>query len=173
MGNRCRKRRDKALSSGFLFHHDDWGSQTRLFFSPETFQEFFLPAYKKIYGFWKSNGVEIIVHHSDSYAAEFVPYMIEMGVDVFQGAVSENNIPELIRKHGGKISVHGGLDNGKFDKADWSAEAISAELDGLFTASGARYLIPGFTMGSPGSSYPGAYEAASAVIDSLSPKYFS
>jgi uroporphyrinogen-III decarboxylase len=75
-----------------LFHHDDFGSQTKSFMSPEMFEEFFVPAYKKIYGFWKKNGVQLIVHHSDSYAANLVPGMIEMGVDIFQGAVSENNI---------------------------------------------------------------------------------
>ena len=41
-----------------------------LFLSPEMFREFFVPAYKKIYGFWKENGVELIVHHSDSYGGE-------------------------------------------------------------------------------------------------------
>ncbi|MDR3343524.1 MAG: hypothetical protein LBT14_12230 [Treponema sp.] len=35
----------------------------------------------------KSHGVEIIVHHSDSYTANLVPQMIEMGIDVFQGNI--------------------------------------------------------------------------------------
>ena len=78
----------KYVHPDCLFHHDDWGSQTSLFISKEMFDEFLLPAYKKIYGYWKANGVEVIVHHSDSYAADLVPEMIEMGVDVFQGAVS-------------------------------------------------------------------------------------
>ena len=45
------------------------------------FEEFILPSYKKIYGYYKSHGVELIVHHSDSYAATLVPYMIDMGID--------------------------------------------------------------------------------------------
>ena len=76
------------------------------------FDEFLLPAYKKIYGYWKANGVEVIIHHSDSYAADLVPEMIEMGVDVFQGVVGTNNIPELIKQYGGQITFMGGLDNG-------------------------------------------------------------
>ena len=86
------------------------------------FDEFLLPAYKKIYGYWKAHGVEVIIHHSDSYAADLVPEMIEMGIDVFQGAVGTNNIPELIRKYGGQITIMGGLDNGIYDRADWTRE---------------------------------------------------
>jgi uroporphyrinogen-III decarboxylase len=68
-----------------LFHHDDWGSHRSSFMSPQMFDEFLLPAYKKIYGYYKSHGVQVIIHHSDSYAANLVPEMIEMGIDVFQG----------------------------------------------------------------------------------------
>ena len=155
-----------------LFHHDDWGTQTRSLMSPDTFAAFFLPAYQKVYGFWKANGVELIVHHSDSYAANLVPYMIDMGIDIFQGAVSENNIPALIRQYGGQISFHGGIDNGKHDKEDWSAAAIMAALKELVEQAGTKYLIPGLTMGGPSSSYPGVYEATTAAIETLSQLYF-
>ena len=155
-----------------LFHHDDWGTQSRLLLSPAMFREFILPAYKKVYGYWKQNGVELIVHHSDSYAAELVPDMIEMGVDIFQGAVSENNIPELIRKYGGQISFHGGIDNGKHDKEGWTVEALRHTLRDLVEKSGGKYLIPGFTMGGPGTTYPGAYDALTEEINALSKEYF-
>ena len=74
-----------------LFHHDDWGSQISTLFSPAMFREFFLPAYKKVYGFWKANGVQLIIHHSDSYAATLVPMMIEMGIDIWQGAMKSHS----------------------------------------------------------------------------------
>ena len=155
-----------------LFHHDDWGTQTRSLMSPDTFEEFFLPAYKKVYGYWKQHGVELIVHHSDSYAANLVPFMIEMGIDIFQGAVSENNIPELVRLYGGRISFHGGIDNGKHDREDWSVEALRAALRDLVDKTEGRYIIPGFTMGGPGTTYPGAYEALTEEIDALSRTFF-
>ncbi len=105
-----------------LFHHDDWGSQRSLFFSREMFDDFLLPAYKKICGYWKELGIKYIVHHSDSYAADLVPEMIEMGVDVWQGAVYENNIPQILSEFKGAITIQGGLDNGKYDKPDWTDE---------------------------------------------------
>ena len=156
-----------------LFHHDDWGTQTRSMLSPATFEEFILPAYKKIYGYWKQNGIELIVHHSDSYAANLVPYMIEMGVDIFQGAVSENNIPELVRLYGGKISFHGGIDNGKHDREDWTAEKLRSALRELVEQCGGKYLIPGFTMGGPGTTYPGAYDALTEEINAMSKEFFT
>lgn len=87
----------KHIHPNALFHHDDWGSQISSFLSPQMFEEFILPAYKKVYGYWKDNGVELIIHHSDSYAANLVPYMIEMGIDIWQGVMTTNNIPEMIK----------------------------------------------------------------------------
>lgn len=155
-----------------LFHHDDWGSQKSLLMSVATFEEFILPAYKKIYGFWKDNGVRYVIHHSDSYAAELVPYMIEMGVDVWQGAVSENDLPALIQKYGDKITFQAGLDNGKYDCPTWSREAIREGLEDLISRCGTAHLIPSLTQGGPGSAYPGVYDAVSDAIRELSGKYF-
>ncbi len=155
-----------------LFHPDDWGSQPPPFIPPAMFEEFLLPAYKQIYGYYKDHGVQLIVHHSDSYAATLVPYMIQMGVDVWQGAVYENNIPEVLKNYGGKISIQGGLDNGKYDKADWSREAIHKGLGDLFETAGTRYLIPSLTMGGPGSTFDGVYDTVDKEIDEYSKKYF-
>lgn len=168
----CAKVQIEHMRPDALFHHDDWGSQRSTFMSPAMFEEFILPAYEKIYGFWKKNGVEVIIHHSDSYAAILVPAMIQMGVDVWQGAVSDNNIPELLKKYGNKLSIQGGLDNGKYDKVDWSREEIHRGLNDLFETAGTRYLIPGLTMGGVGSTYDGVYDAVTEEINKFSKKYF-
>ena len=93
----------KHLQPDCILHHDDWGSQISSFLSPQMFAEFVMPAYKKIYGYFKDNGVELIVHHSDSYAANLVPYMIEMGIDIWQGCLSTNNLPDLVNNMAGKL----------------------------------------------------------------------
>lgn len=155
-----------------LFHHDDWGSQISSFLSPEMFGEFIAPAYKKIYSFWKANGVELIVHHSDSYAANLVPHMIDCGIDIWQGVMSTNNVPELIEKYGGQISFHAGIDNGKVDRIDWTKENIMKEVEEQCMACGKLYYIPGTTMGGPESTYPGVYDAVSEAIDNMSKKMF-
>ena len=155
-----------------LFHHDDWGSFRSSFLAPDMFEEFILPAYDKIYGTYKANGVELIVHHSDSYAANLVPTMIEMGIDIFQGASSTNNVPELIKKYGGKISFMGDLDNGVLDVEDWTQELVAQEVRRACESNGKHYFIPCLTMGGPGSIYPGVYEAVSEEIAKMSQEMF-
>lgn len=160
------------LKPDALFHHDDWGSQISTFLSPDMFGEFIAPAYKKIYGYWKDNGVELIVHHSDSYAANLVPYMIDCGIDIWQGVMSTNDVPALIKQYGGQISFHAGIDNGKVDRVDWSKEKIMEEVEKACRECGKLYYIPGTTMGGPESTYPGVYEAVSEAIEEMSKKMF-
>jgi hypothetical protein len=155
-----------------LFHHDDWGSHKSSFISPEMFKEFIVPAYKKIYSYYKSHGVEIIVHHSDSFAANLVPYMIEIGIDIWQGCVTTNNVPELVKKYGGKISFMGDIDNGVVDCTDWTTELVAREVKRACETNGKLYYIPCMTMGGPGSIYPGAYEAVTEEINKMSKKMF-
>lgn len=164
----CRHIRPDAI-----IHHNDWGSQRSTFLSPAMFEEFLLPSYKRIYSFYKANGVELIVHHSDSYAATLVPYMIEMGVDVWQGCLDTNNVPELIRQYGGRISFMGAINNGVVDVPDWSGEHIAAYVEKTCRECGTLYFIPCCTAGGPSSTYPGVYETVSREIDRMSREMFA
>ena len=162
----------KHIHPDALFHHDDWGSQRSSFISPAMFDEFILPAYKKVYGFWKANGVELIVHHSDSYAANLVPEMIEMGIDIWQGAMTTNNVPELIKQYGGKITFMGDIDSGRVDFPGWTREKIYEDTKKACEECGEFYFIPCLSQGLNISSFPGVYEATSEIIDQLSKEMF-
>lgn len=155
-----------------LFHHDDWGGQASTFISPDMFEEFFLAPYKKIYKFWKDNGVELIIHHSDSYAATLVPHMIEMGIDIWQGAMSTNNIPKLVEEYGCQISFMGGLDSGEIDFPKWTPEICAEHVEKACKSCGKHYFIPNLTQGLNFSSFPGVYEEVSAQIEKISKKMF-
>ena len=163
----------KYLKPDALFHHDDWGSSINSFMSPEMFEEYFVPAYKRLYGFYKANGVEIIVHHSDSYAANLVPHMIDIGIDIWQGATSSNNIPEVLAKHGGPITIMGGIDNGIIDRADWTQEHIDSVVEDVCRQNGTKFFIPCNVMGGPEAIYPGVYEASTAAIKKANDKLFN
>ena len=156
------------LKPDALFHHDDWGSQTSTFLSPEMFEEFYLPSYKKIYGLYRSMGVDVIVHHSDSYAATLVPYMIEMGVDVWQGVMCSNHIPDLIAEYGGKISFMGGIDSAKVDYEGWTREVIAREVRRACDENGRLYFIPNTSQGLPMSTFSGVYETVTEEINKYS-----
>ena len=162
----------KRIKPNALFHHDDWGSQIASLMSPQMFEEFFLEPYKRVYKFWKDNGVELIVHHSDSYAANLVPFMIEMGIDIWQGVMTTNNTPELIKQYGGQISFMGEIDSGPLDHQNWDAAVIAEHVERACTTCGKHYFIPCLTQGLNVSSFPGVYEATSEAIDRMSKKMF-
>lgn len=132
----------KYVKPDAILHHDDWGSLKQSFLSPAMFNEFIVPAFKKIYGYYKSHGVELIIHHSDSYAANLVPSMIEMGIDVWQGPASTNNIKELIDKYGEKITFMGEVDNTVVDVEGWNDDLSYSQVKKVCEKNGMKYFIP-------------------------------
>lgn len=162
----------KYLKPDALFHHDDWGSQLSSFMSPDMFEEFYVGPYKKAYQFWRDNGIELIVHHSDSYAANLVPHMIDIGIDIWQGVMTTNNTPDLIKEYGGKISFMGELDSGPLDHPGWTSEAIVEQVEKACKSCGKHYFIPCLTQGLNFSSFPGVYDTATKAINDMSKKMF-
>ncbi|HSW39574.1 MAG TPA: uroporphyrinogen decarboxylase family protein [Acidobacteriota bacterium] len=155
-----------------IFQHDDWGSHTSSFLSPDMFGEFFLEPYKKWYGYYKKRGVQLIVHHNDAYSANLVPHMIEMQIDIWQGCVSTNNVSDLIKKYGGKISFMGDIDNGLVDREGWNQELIAKHVRRACEENGKHYFIPCITQGGKGSVYNGVYDAITLEIAKLSKELF-
>jgi hypothetical protein len=104
---------------------------------------------------------DALFHHDDwgsqisSYAANLVPEMIEMGIDVFQGCLTTNNVPELVKKYGGKISFMGDLNNGVIDTENWTQELVRKEVERACKTNGKHYFIPCLCQGLPMSTYPG------------------
>ncbi len=149
-----------------IFHHDDWGSENNSFLRPSMFEDFFLDAYKQIYGYYKSHGVELIFHHSDSYCANLVDDMIEMGIDVWQGCMKSNDVPALVKKYKGKITFMGEIDNKQVDFDGWTEQdCTDAALNAIKRVDSMTGFIPCITQGGPGSLYAGTYQALTDAID--------
>ena len=155
-----------------IFHHDDWGSHDSTFLSPSMFEDYFLDSYKQIYGYYKDHGVKYVVHHSDSYAATLVPDMIEMGIDVFQGCMKTNNVPELIKKYGDKISFMGVIENAFVDHEGWTDEECEKVVRETVADCGMHSFIPCIAQGGPGSVYPGVYLSLAKAIDKVNYEQF-
>jgi hypothetical protein len=117
-------------------------------------------------------GVELIVHHSDSYAANLVPHMIEMGIDIWQGVMTTNNTPELIEAYGEQISFMGEIDSNLVDYPDWKPETIAEQVQNACSRCGKHYFIPCLTQGLNFSSFPGVYDAAGQTIEEMSKEMF-
>ena len=157
-----------------MFHHDDWGTQISTFLSPDMWAEFYLEPYKELYGYWKERGVEVIVHHSDSYAETLVPYMAEIGIDVWQGTMTTNDINKIEDEWGSKVTCMGGIDSAVLDKADWTKEEVHDYVISQCDKYGnnGHYYIPCLTQGGPGSTFPGVYDEVNKVLDDYSPIYW-
>jgi len=162
----------KNLKPDAMFHHDDWGSEKSTFMSPDMFAEFFVEPYKKIYGYYHDHGVELVIHHADSYGATLVPYMIEMGIDIWQGCMESNNLPELVKKYGGQITFMGGIDNKSVDFTGWTQEDCRKAARKACESCGSKYFIPCITQGGPGSVFEGTYMALTEEIDKYSEEVF-
>lgn len=160
------------LHPEIMFHHDDWGSGTNSFLRPSMFQDFFLDAYKEIYGYYHDHGVEFIVHHSDSYGANIVDTMIEMGIDVWQGCMEVNDVPALVKKYGGKIAFMGDIDNKSVDFTEWSDANNKDVIYRTLDRNTPKFFIPCIVQGGPGSVFPGVYASLCKYIDQYNEEKF-
>ena len=146
-----------------VFFHDDWGSKHSLFFSPEVWREHIKPRHKKIVEAVKSQGDVIFIHHSDTYLEPLLPEMAEIGIDVWQGCIPQNDIVALQQQMQGKIAFMGGIDIAKIDRADYNEEEIRQEVrravDTYVPHGG---FIPGIPSGA--ALYP---EVQNIVMDEL------
>ena len=146
-----------------IVSHDDWGSKTSMFMSPDTWREFFKEPYRRLYDYLHSQGV-IVMHHGDSYMEPIVEDMAEIGIDIWQGVLPTNNIAAISEKVGGRMLLMGGVDS-VIDRADATEEEIRAETRRACNAYGdLKGFWPGMTYGGPGSIYP---EVEHIVIDEI------
>lgn len=64
-----------------LFLTDDWGTQQGTFVSRRVFEQFFAPRYQKLFASIRGHNWHVILH-SCGRINDFVPRLIELGVDV-------------------------------------------------------------------------------------------
>ncbi|SHI18282.1 Uroporphyrinogen decarboxylase (URO-D) [Sporobacter termitidis DSM 10068] len=94
--------------------HDDWGSKKNLFMSPQTWRSVLKPRWARIYDYMHSRGV-LVQHHADCVCAPIVEDMAEIGVDVWQGIIPQNDIKDVQKRLNGRMALQGGLDCTPFD----------------------------------------------------------
>ena len=141
----------EAVRFEAIFYHDDWGSKTSLFFKPETWREIIKPRHRRVVDAVKSlgDGNVIFIHHSDTYLEPLIPDMIEMGIDVWQGCIPQNDIVMLQKMYRGQIAFMGGIDIAKIDRAHFSEQEIRKEVRrAVDTYAPHGGFVPGIPSGS-------------------------
>ena len=136
-----------------ILSHDDWGAKESLFMSPEMWREFFKEPYRKLYQYIRSRGV-IVIHHADSFLAPIVEDMAEIGVQVWQGVLPENDIPALQKRLNGSMVLMGGI-GAAIDRPDSTEEEIRSYVrNALESYCPGGHYIPSITYGGPGTVFP-------------------
>ena len=93
-----------------VMHGDDWGTQFTTFISPDSFRELFKPAYKKVFDAYHNAGIKCFMH-SCGYIYNFIPDLIDAGVDAFQFDQPDAYPSEaLAEKFGSRVVFHSPVD---------------------------------------------------------------
>lgn len=125
--------------------HDDYGTNDRMFMSPDLWRKLLKPHLKRIVDAVHEMGL-IYQHHSCGYIEPIFGDLVEIGVDAIdtlQGG-SNHNLPALKAQYGKQITFCGGFDtSGVLDRPDVTPEEVKAEyrrvIDSL--APGGSYVI--------------------------------
>jgi hypothetical protein len=119
-----------------------------------------------VYGYIKSQGV-IVMHHSDSFCEPIVPDMIDVGIDIWQGALPENDIVRLQKETGGAITFMGGTAASVIDRPNTTEEEVRTEvLRACREYSPLGHFIPSATYGGPDDCiYPDTNARIGKAID--------
>lgn len=136
-----------------IFYQDDWGSKQNLFLSPALWRKTILPHQKRIAKAIKDCGM-MYVHHADCICEPIVDDMVELGIDIWQGVIPENDIvgiqKHIKEKYGqpGKMCIQGGIDTPRIDFEGASQELVFDEIHrAVDTYCAQGYMFPGFPGG--------------------------
>jgi hypothetical protein len=142
------------LKPDVILSHDDWGSKRTMFMKPDTWREIIKPFYFKMYNYAHDNGV-LIMHHADSFLEYIVEDMVEIGIDIWQGVLPQNDIPKIQKQLAGRMTLMGGIDAAIVDLPGASEDSIRAEVRRACVTYGpGGGFFPSLTYGLPGSIHP-------------------
>jgi len=114
------------MQPDIIFFHDDWGSKINVFLPPPLWRRLIKPLHTEIVKTAHDCGI-IFMHHADCICQPLVEDMVEMGIDIWQGVIAQNDIPEIQRITQGNLAMVGGIDGPKID-VDTTEDFIRAEV---------------------------------------------
>ncbi len=100
----------EAVGLDMVWYGDDWGTQSDLFLSPETWRRTIKPHTRRIYDCIKRCGAMVNQHSCGQIEAIF-PDMVEMGADIWNPCQPCNDLADMKRRHGRRITFCGGIDS--------------------------------------------------------------
>ncbi|MCC7355775.1 MAG: hypothetical protein IT330_18690 [Anaerolineae bacterium] len=127
-----------------FFIGNDWGSQHNLLMSPEAFQKFVLPGFKRIIDVAKSFNKKVLLHSCGSIA-KAIPMLIDAGIDALhplQAKAKGMDAVTLSRLYKGHIAFVGGVD-AQHLLVYGTPQQIKDEVHRLRDLCGPHYVVSG------------------------------
>jgi uroporphyrinogen decarboxylase len=136
---------EEMLSRGLKFDgaflYDDLGYKNGTFFSPGTYRKQLFPAHKRLFNFFNSKGMPVILHSCGNVNA-FVPQFIEAGLTCLQPLETKAgmNLIELKKTYGDKLAFMGGIDVRKMSAEDPKVIEDEIKTKISFAKQGGGYI---------------------------------
>jgi len=121
----------KHIKPDIVFYHDDWGSKQNVFLPPELWRQIIKPLQAEIVKTAHECGI-MFMHHADCICQPLVSDMVEIGIEIWQGVIPQNDILEIQRVTEGKLAMIGGIDGPAIDIENITEEQIRAEVRRAF-----------------------------------------
>ncbi|MFV0528512.1 MAG: uroporphyrinogen decarboxylase family protein [Lachnospiraceae bacterium] len=117
----------EELHPDIIFYHDDWGSKQNLFLPPRVWRDIIKPLQKEIADVIHACGM-LYMHHADCICEPIVSDMVEIGVDIWQGTIAQNDIVKIQQETAGRLAMCGGIDGPKVDIENITEGQIRQEV---------------------------------------------
>jgi hypothetical protein len=153
-----------AVNLDIVWYGDDWGTQTNLFLPPDTWRQVIKPHTQRIYDCMKQRDI-LIDQHSCGRIEHVFPDIVEMGADIWNPCQPCNDLVDLKRRYGGRITFCGGIDSQfVLDKPGVTTAEVRAEVRGRIDdlSAGGGYIA------APSHSVPYDQELIDAMNDEIS-----
>jgi len=128
-------------------YHDDWGTEKDTFFSEKIMEELLFDATKRVVQRVRDYGACFQLH-SCGRIERFVPYMIELGVDLIQIQSRANDLAMIKEKYGDKIGFNCQIESSGAESSEPTTEEFLrdirftvdkyASLGGIYFGTNAR-----------------------------------
>lgn len=121
------KQMAEEVHPDIIFYHDDWGSKQNVFLPPDVWRALIKPLQREIADTIHEAGM-IYMHHADCICQPLVSDMVEIGIDIWQGVIAQNDIVKIHEETKGKLAMVGGIDGPAIDLETTTEEEIRAEV---------------------------------------------
>lgn len=124
----CKLIFNKGIIPDALWFWSDLCYKNGMLFSPKIFKEIVMPFHKRIKKFCEENNL-FLIFHCDGYVKEFIPLLIEEGIDAIQPLEARcgNDVREYKKIFGDRITLFGNISS---DILSTDKERIKKEIEG-------------------------------------------